>query len=131
VIAIDTSVLIRYVTQDDPKQSRQANRLFESTLSESYPGYLSLLVLAEFHWVLRRRYGFAGVEIAEAIRRLLAVPTIVVDKSEVVEAALVDEAGDFADRLIHYLGAAAGCERTLTFDRKFARLPGVEVVKSS
>ena len=131
MIAIDTSVLIRYVTQDDPEQSRQANRLFESTLSEAHPGYLSPLVLAEFHWVLRRKYGFEAADIAGAIRRLLAVPTLVVDKSEVVEAALAEEAGDFADRLIHHLGAAAGCERTLTFDRKFARMAGVELVKTN
>lgn len=130
MIAVDTSILVRYVTQDDPEQSRLANTLFESELTEQNPGYLTLVALAEFHWVLSRAYRAATAQIAEAIRLLLASPTIVVELPDVVEAALAQERGDFADRLIHQAGLAAGCTSTVTFDRRFGRLAGVTVLKA-
>ena len=130
MIAVDTSVLVRYVTQDDHDQSQRANSFFETELSERNPGYITHLALAEFHWVLRRKYGFPATQIGEAIRRLLNVPTLALERPDLVEIALAPEQGDFADRLIHFVAIDAGCERTVTFDRKFARLAGVELLKS-
>lgn len=70
-----------------------------------------------------------AARIADAIRELLAAPTIVAEQIEVVEAALAQQRGDFPDCLVHHSGAAAGCERTVTFDRTFARLDGVELLR--
>jgi len=47
VIGLDTDVIVRYLTQDDPKQSPIATRLMEKTLSSDEPGFISLVVLAE------------------------------------------------------------------------------------
>jgi predicted nucleic-acid-binding protein len=52
VIGLDTNVVVRYLTQDDPKQSPIATRLMEKTLSTDDPGFVSLVVLAEVVWVL-------------------------------------------------------------------------------
>jgi predicted nucleic-acid-binding protein len=129
VIAVDTSVLVRYVMQDDRHQSARANALFETELSDRNPGFLTLVTLAEFYWVLRRRFGVPAARIGEAVRELLAAPAILVEQIEVVEAALTQQRSDFADCLVHYSGAAAGCERTVTFDRTFARIDGVELLR--
>ncbi len=131
MIAIDTSVLVRYVTQDDPDQSRRANALFETGLSEQVPGYVTLVTLAEFHWVLSRKYAAPPTRIADAVRELLAAPTIVVEQAEVVESALAEGLGGFADCLVHYAALAAGCSKTVTFDRKFARIAGVERLEAT
>ena len=47
MIGLDTNVLVRYMAQDDPKQSAVATRLIEKELSSAEPGFISLVVLAE------------------------------------------------------------------------------------
>ena len=41
MIGLDTNVIVRYVAQDDSKQSPKATRLVESLTSDT-PGYVSL-----------------------------------------------------------------------------------------
>ncbi|MDX6461889.1 MAG: hypothetical protein QOE55_5586, partial [Acidobacteriaceae bacterium] len=42
MIGLDTNVILRYLLQDDPKQARQANVIFDRQLSEQNPGFISL-----------------------------------------------------------------------------------------
>jgi len=51
VIGIDTNVLVRYIAQDDPVQSKRANHLIEDECSAATPGFISLIVLLELVWV--------------------------------------------------------------------------------
>jgi predicted nucleic-acid-binding protein len=51
VIGLDTNVLVRYVMQDDDRQSKLATRLIESLSAES-PGYVPLAAIVELVWVL-------------------------------------------------------------------------------
>ena len=124
---LDTNILVRYLTQDDPIQSPAATQILEKRHSEANPGFISVVAIAEMVWVLDRGYGFENHEIAGAIERLLQADRLVVEhEQEVFEAMLALRAGhaDFADALIGALGSKAGCTSTLTFDRKAARLPG-------
>jgi predicted nucleic-acid-binding protein len=57
VIALDTNVVIRYVTQDEPRQAAAATRLFEKTLSAENPGFVAATTLCEIAWVLADCYG--------------------------------------------------------------------------
>ena len=119
MIGLDTNVVVRYLTQDDPVQSPQASRIMEKRLSAANP------------WVLDHAYGFAPTEIAAAIERILQADTLVVENEQEVFAATValrKGSGGFADALIGAIGVKAGCSRTLTFDRKAARLPGFALV---
>jgi predicted nucleic-acid-binding protein len=131
MIGLDTNILIRYLTQDDPKQSVKATEILERRLTRTNPGYVSIVVMVEVVWVLDRAYGLTGQEIAAAVERLLQVEVLAIaDEQEVFTAmlALKQGRGSFADALIGELGARAGCTRTLTFDQKARRLPGFEVV---
>ncbi len=124
---LDTSILVRYLTQDDSIQSPVATEILEKRLSEANPGFISVVVIAEMVWVLDRAYGFESHETAGAIERLLQADRLVVEhEQEVFEAMLALRAGhaEFADALIGALGSKAGCTRTLTFNRQAARLPG-------
>lgn len=131
MIGLDTNILVRYLTQDDPVQSAKACEIIERRLSEDRPGYLSVVVLAETVWVLDRAYGFDAAEIAGAIERILQIAVLEVESEQEVFTAMVslkEGDGEFADALIGALCATAGCSQTLTFDRKAARLPGFTLV---
>jgi predicted nucleic-acid-binding protein len=99
----------------------------EKGLSAANPGYISVVAMVETVWVLDRAYGFGHREIADVIERILQTDTLVVENEQEVFAAMTalgDGRGAFADALIGALGAKAGCSRTVTIDRKAARLPG-------
>ena len=72
MIGIDTNIIIRYLTQDDPKQSPIATRFLEDTLSADAPGFISLVVLAEVVWVLVSLYGVDRAGVAEVLLGLLS-----------------------------------------------------------
>lgn len=131
MVGLDTNILVRYLTQDDPIQSRRATEIIEQQLTEKNPGFISTVAIVEMVWVLARAYRFAANEIAAAIERLLEADVLVVENERevfIAMRALTETRGDFADALIAGLGAKAGCSHTLTLDRKAARLPGYQLL---
>jgi predicted nucleic-acid-binding protein len=125
VIGLDTNVLVRYLAQDDPTQSPIATDLIERRLSAGNPGFVSVIAMAETAWVLERAYGVEPPDVAAAIERILQADVLVVESEQQVFTAMValkDGRASFADALIGALGVRAGCERTVTFDRKAIRL---------
>ena len=131
MIGLDTNVLVRYLAQDDPGQSRRATELIEQRLTDGEPGFISVVVMAELAWVLERAYKLADHEIATAIERVLQAEVLVVESEQEVFTAMValkEGRGSFADALIGALGAKAGCSRTLTFDRRAQRLQQFELL---
>jgi len=132
MIGLDTNVLVRYFTQDDPVQSRIANA-FMARLSTDDPGFVSVIVVVEVVWVLESVYRLSDMEIAAVIEQLLQAEALFVDCEKEVYtalAALRGGMGSFADALIAALGARAGCSATVTFDLKALRIPGVTDIKS-
>ena len=128
MIALDTNILLRYLAQDGGAQAAAATALIEDELNEEQPAFLSLITLVEMIWVMRRHYGLDSQGIGAVVRGLLAAPQFVVQESAIVTHALAQAGHDMADVLIHEIGKANGCDKTLTFDRKFARLAGVELL---
>jgi predicted nucleic-acid-binding protein len=125
MIGLDTKVLIRHLTQDDPVQSPQATHLFERTLTEEAPGFVNIVVIVETAWVLERAYALPSVEIAAAIERILQTAVLIVEHEADVFTAMIavkENRASFADALIGALDATAGCAATVTLDRKAARL---------
>jgi predicted nucleic-acid-binding protein len=131
MIGLDTSILIRYLTLDDPAQSAKAAEILERRLTPNNPGFVSVVAMVEAVWVLDRAYGLTNREIATAVERLLQVEVLEIENEQQVFTAMValkQGRGSFADALIAELALRAGCTRTLTFDQKAARLPGFELV---
>ena len=130
MIGLDTNVLLRYLAQDDPVQSRRATEIIERRITDQNPGFISVVAMTETVWVLDRAYGLSDEEIVAAIERMLQVDALVVESEQEVFAAMTaleEGLGSFADTLIGALGAKAGCSATLTFDRKALRLPDFEL----
>jgi predicted nucleic-acid-binding protein len=120
LIGIDTNVLVRYIAQDDPAQSQRATLLIERECNEANPGFVGLVVLAEIVWVAESCYAASRGEQCQIVRRILETRQLIVQEAETVWQALrLFEQGkaDFADCLVERTAAAAGCERTVTFDK--------------
>jgi predicted nucleic-acid-binding protein len=115
VRAIDTNVIIRLLTADDPKQAQAARCVVEGG-----DVFVPVTVLLEAEWVLRAGYGFEPVEIAAALRGLAGLPGVSVEEPAQLASALEWTEGgmDFADAL--HLARSSHCSEFVTFDRKFA-----------
>jgi predicted nucleic-acid-binding protein len=130
MIGLDTNVLVRYLAQDDPVQSRKAMEIIERRITDHNPGFISIVAMTETVWVLDRAYGLSDEQIAAAIERVLQVDALIVESEQEVFAAmtaLAEGLGSFPDALIGALGARAGCSATLTLGRKALRLPDFEL----
>lgn len=130
---LDTNVLVRYIMQDDPGQSPQAAALIDALTVEA-PGFVSLVALVELCWVLGSSYGLDRTQLVEALEALLRTRELVIERAEVAWQSVRryrDSAADFADCLIERLGAAAGCRRTITFDRGAAQHCGMVLLADS
>ena len=120
MIGLDTNVLVRYLTQDDPDQAARATRVVERELTEDTPGFIGLVVLVETVWVLQRLYRASAEEIRETVTDLLGSRNIVVENRDVVTRALAlsrQNSCGFADAIIASSAFKAGCDKVISFDR--------------
>ena len=134
MIGLDANVLVRYLAQDDPRQSASATRFIETRLSERSPGFISLVVLVELCWVLERIYSATPREIGETISDLLETPRFHLQQREVVQQAVrrfqdkkAGKAG-FADLLIAQIALDEGCSSIVSFDRGAVRTAGMTLL---
>jgi predicted nucleic-acid-binding protein len=119
MIGLDTNVLVRYIMQDDAKQAKLASELVEA-LTVDEPGFIALVAVIELVWVLSSSFALVRSQVVQALEVLLQTKEIQVENAEVVwRAVRLYRAGtaDFADCLIERSAAAAGCARTMSFDR--------------
>ncbi|WP_426118655.1 PIN domain-containing protein [Pseudomonas sp. DSP3-2-2] len=127
MIGLDTNVLVRYVAQDDVKQSAIASQLIES-LTVTAPGFIAMVSVVEFVWVLQSSYQSSKSEIIAVLETLLRTRELTVENVETVWQALrrfTESNADFADCLIERSAHAAGCDHTATFDSKAAKTAGM------
>lgn len=127
MIGLDTNVLVRYLAQDDPEQSARATEIVEA-LDEAERGFVSLVVLVELHWVLRRAYRMSVADVAGVVERLLRARELVVQESDLVRRALRASELELPDAVIAELGASVGCTTTVTFDRGASRHPAMTLL---
>jgi predicted nucleic-acid-binding protein len=118
-IAADTNVLLRAMLDDDTAQQQVAIETLEGAELVA----VSVQSLCEFVWMLERGYRTAHADIAAAIRRLLDLRNVVVNRPA-VEAGLrvLDAGGDFADGVIAHDGNWLGGDVFVSFDRKAVTL---------
>lgn len=117
VRAIDTNVVVRFLTADDAREFKAARSVIDGGNL-----FVPITVCLESEWVLRSAYGFAPNEIAEGLRGLAGLPGVSVEEPAALAAALdwTREGMDFADAL--HLARSHGCTAFLSFDRKLAKI---------
>ena len=113
--AVDSNVLVRFLTADDRKQAQAARRVIEAG-----DIFIGTTVILETEWVLRAGYGFAPTVIAAAFHGLGGLPGISIEEPvEIAQALDSMLAGmDFAAAL--HLARSSHCSAFVTFDKKFA-----------
>jgi predicted nucleic-acid-binding protein len=128
VIAVDTNVVVRLLTGDDPRQMERAKKLFASGGT-----FLPNTVVLETEWVLRRLYRLSRAAVADALGRLISLPNVECENEPAVRQALDwSRSGlDFADAL--HLASSSGARRFATFDLtliKTATPIGISVIET-
>lgn len=117
-IAVDTTVLVRYIVWDDPAQAELATALMEGDDDV----VVSPIVFCETAWVLRRFYRLSNSEIADAFRSLMGNPRITTDpESHQAGLAMLDDGGDYADGCVLVDAGGRESDWVATFDRKLVR----------
>jgi predicted nucleic acid-binding protein len=126
MLAIDTNVVVRYLTGDHPEQSPRARALIDS-----HDVFVCTTVLLETEWVLRGAYGYRPAQVGQALRAFGGLSRVTIEDPASVATALdwMSQGMDFADAL--HLAQAEGCTAFVSFDRRFAkaakRLSQIEV----
>jgi predicted nucleic-acid-binding protein len=131
VIGLDTNVLVRLITDDDPAQAGKAARFLDQNCSPARPAFINCVVLVKLEWVLRSAYRYDRALIADAFDQLLgARDRRVESEPEVRKAVLAYRSGsDFADALIAGINSANECEGTITFDQRAPADAGFVVLR--
>jgi|APCry1669188970_1035186.scaffolds.fasta_scaffold89691_1 predicted nucleic-acid-binding protein len=120
MIGIDTNVLVRYLTEDDPAQSRRAAAFIEEARRAQEQLLIQPVVLCELVWVLETAYDLPRETVAGILDRILRTAQFEVAHKTVMWRAWENYRsgpGDFADYLIGYANEDAGAAQTVTFDR--------------
>ncbi len=118
-LTLDTNVLVRLATQDNPPQAAAALKVLQTASLIAVPS----TALCEMVWVLMRGYRYTPEQVAHAIRTLLQVSQVVCNTPAVLAGlALLQSGGDFADGVIAFEGELMGGQEFLTFDKAAAKL---------
>jgi predicted nucleic-acid-binding protein len=126
MIGLDSNIILRAITGDDPIQSPMA-RQFLATLSGSRPGVINPVVLVETAWTLRARHKYPKREILKRFEEFMRSSAYyVVDRDAVSEALIISAQHpiEFADALIGEINRLVGCATTMTFDEGASQVPG-------
>jgi predicted nucleic-acid-binding protein len=114
------NVLVRFLVEDDAKQSARAAALVKQAIRDEEPLFLAQIAVCETVWVLETSYGFGRARIAQVLGELLRARHLVIEEAEQVRRALgrySSGKGDVADYLVAERARAAGHPRVATFDR--------------
>jgi len=120
--AVDTNVLVRLITRDDPKQVAVA----ETFVARG--AWVPYLAIAEATWVLETVYERDPAAVATAVEMLLSHEQLTVQDSEVVAAAVAQFRQQprvgFCDCLMVEIARKAGHTPLGTFDRDLGKVDG-------
>ena len=121
MIGLDTNILVRYLVQDDEKQSALVTKLIEETYDKEGFCFINHIVLCELVWVLQRAYKVSKKQTIEIIEKLLHTSQFTCQSPDIIWKALKNYksgSADFADYMTSTINQDHGCEHTLSFDKK-------------
>ncbi len=128
---LDTNVLARYLTQDDPKQAATATKEIEGAADRGERLLVQPLVLCELVWVLDSAYDLPKPDILNTLEKILRTAQFDLVDKDILWLALAEYRhgrGDFSD---YYLGRAnqrAGATITLSFERTLKGNPRFQIL---
>ncbi|MBC7574734.1 MAG: type II toxin-antitoxin system VapC family toxin, partial [Herminiimonas sp.] len=127
MIGLDTNVLVRYIAQDDAKQSPRATALIDS-LSKDRPGFIPMVCLVELVWVMQSCYQSSRQDVIAILNMLVRTQELRVENIETVINAIrlfAASKADFSDCLIERSAHASGCDYTVSLDAQVVKSAGM------
>jgi len=131
MVGLDTNVIVRYITQDDPDQSKMATTFIEKNCTVENPGYINEIVLCEIVWVLKRAYQYDKKVIIDVLHKLQMTSELLVENADNVRKATeayISGNADFSDYLIAISNHQKGCTYTVSFDKNFSSTDFVRAI---
>lgn len=131
MIGLDTNVLVRYLVQDDPGQSRKATQVIATRCTRDDPGLINRIVLCELVWVLESAYGYSQETIVAVLEKLLRTSQLKIEDTQSAWTSFrMYQKGkaDFADCLLGATNRLGGCNETVTFDRAASKLEDFQLL---
>jgi predicted nucleic-acid-binding protein len=131
MIGLDTNILVRHYTQDDPVQSPKATQFLSAHCTDAVPGWISVPVQCELAWVLRKAYSYSRQDLVKVLSTMRQTRELAVEDETAFDAALSfysNSSVDFADCLIVARHRLAGVASTITFDERAANLDGFQLL---
>ncbi len=129
---LDTNIILRYLTLDNPSKAQKCEILFQRVASGKEILFTSTLVIAEVVWVLEKAYKLSKTEIGGLIQKILNTPHIECDEKDVLMAA----AGlyqlkniDFIDAYNAILMQGRKITAIYSYDTHFDNIPPLERVE--
>ena len=120
MIGLDTNVLVRYLTQDDPAQFAKAAAFLDAASEREEQFLVNTPVLCELVWVLAAVYDYSREEIAQALEQIFTTAQFEIERLDEARQALGDfrsSTADFSDALIGRINRSLGAKHTVTFER--------------
>ncbi|MEQ1485137.1 type II toxin-antitoxin system VapC family toxin [Methyloglobulus sp.] len=116
MIAVDTNIIVRLLTQDDAEQYPKALQLFASNEI-----FIADSVVLECEWVLRFAYHFDSVQINTALTKLFGLPNVHLTHPALLAQTLAwhSQGLDFADAF--HLAFSQHCNAFYSFDKKMIK----------
>ena len=116
MIAIDTNILVRIVTNDEPEQAQRA-----ANILHNYAVFISKTVILELEQVLRFSYALERTIILTTLQQILATDSFTIEQNSVIEQSLqwYEKGMDFADAL--HLASSLHADKFVSFDKKLIK----------
>ena len=124
MLALDTNVLVRLVTNDNPLQAQRVQEALDGELAVGRECMVGHIVMCELVWVLGRLYGYSLAQCQQTVAGLLAFAGLRFESMPAIMSAFKawqQHGGDWADHLLGAQMQALGCDTVLTLDKRAAR----------
>jgi predicted nucleic acid-binding protein len=125
---LDTNILLRYFTADDPRKARRARALLERVERGEEKVATSTLIVFETVFTLQRTYNVPRAQVREMVRDVLSLPGVQLAGKRLCLQALdlyVQRSISFADAYSVVSMQSRGLSEVYTWDEDFDGLPGV------
>lgn len=131
MIGIDTNIMIRLITHDDPEQTKQAITFVSKHCRPDSPGFITLITVAEIAWLLEKSYKYPRDKVLQTFQSIAKTKHFLIERFDLFETVLYQfELGkaNFNDYLIAYCALECGVDYVATFDKKASKSPLYKLV---
>jgi predicted nucleic-acid-binding protein len=126
LLGVDTNILVRFLVDDDEKQSKKVYQILKSAEEEKELLYVTSVVILELIWVLESIYKIERHELLDSLADLILMPIFSFENIVAIQGFLPEAKSskyDLSDLYIAYSCQIKKCTAVLTFDRKASKHP--------